>query len=57
MNEEIKLKLELPEGMELPEGCTLPEIEFGKAVLKRTVIQDDGKMIEVEEEIVIPKID
>lgn len=57
MNKESKLKLELPEGMELPEGCTLPEIELGKAVLKRTVIQDDGRMVEVEEEIVIPKID
>lgn len=56
MSELKKIKLELPDGITLPEGCELPEIEVATATLKRTIIQDDGSMIEVEENIEIPKI-
>ncbi|MEO2262507.1 hypothetical protein ACTNB0_08005 [Lachnospiraceae bacterium HCP28S3_F9] len=56
MEEKIKYKLELPEGIELPEGCELPEIELGKASLRRTVIQEDGTMTEKEETLWVPRI-
>lgn len=51
-----KIKLELPEGMELPEGCELPEIEVASASIRKTIIQDDGNMTEVEEVIEVPII-
>ena len=56
MSEIKKMKLELPEGMVLPEGCELPEIELAPATLKRTVIQDDGKIVVIEETIDVPVI-
>lgn len=49
-----KMKLELPEGMELPEGCELPEIKVASASIRKTIIQDDGNMTEVEEVIEVP---
>lgn len=57
MSEKQKVKLELPEGMILPEGCEMPEVELANAVLKRTIIGEDGKMIEVEETIALPIIE
>ena len=56
MSEVKKIKLKLPEGMVLPEGYELPEIEVESASLRRTVVQDDGKMIEIDEQIEIPVI-
>ena len=40
----------------LPEGCELPEIELASATLKRTIIQDDGRMVEIDETIEVPVI-
>ena len=56
MSEVKKVKLELPDDMVLPEGCELPEIELSSATLRRTIIQDDGKMIEIDETIEVPII-
>lgn len=57
MTEPKKIKLELPKGMKLPENCALPEIEILAASIRRTIIQDDGKMVEVEQKIDFPKIE
>lgn len=51
-----KVELELPNDMVLPEGCELPEIELASAILKRTIIQDDGRMVEIDETIEVPII-
>ena len=56
MSEIKKVKLELPDDMVLPQGCELPEIEIASATLRRTVIGDDSKMIEVDETIKVPII-
>lgn len=56
MEEKRKYKIELPEGISLPEGCKLPEIETGEGHLKRTVIREDGTMVEKEETIIMPRI-
>lgn len=56
MSEVKKIKLELPDDMVLPEGCELPEIELASATLKRTIIQDDGRMVEIDETIEVPII-
>ena len=56
MEDKIKFKLELPEGISLPEGVKLPDIELGKASLRRTVIHEDGTMTEKEETLWVPGI-
>lgn len=56
MEEKKKYQIELPEGISLPEGCKLPEVEFGEASLKRTVIREDGTMVEEEETLFVPRI-
>lgn len=57
MSEIKKVKLELPDDIVIPSGCELPEVEIVSATLRKTVIQDDGKMIEVDETIELPVIE
>lgn len=57
MSEIKKVKLELPDDIVIPSGCELPEVEIISATLRKTVIQDDGKMIEVDETIELPVIE
>lgn len=57
MSEIKKVKLELPDDIVIPSGCKLPEVEIVSATLRKTVIQDDGKMIEVDETIELPVIE
>ena len=56
MSDVKKIKLELPEGMKLPEGCEMPETEVASASIRKTIIQEDGNMTEVEEVIEVPII-
>ena len=56
MNEQKKFKLKLPEGIELPSGVDMPEIVVGEATLRKTILDENGNLVEVEEMIDIPII-
>ena len=57
MDKKNEFELILPEGMILPEGVHLPAIETETATIRKTIIREDGKMIEIEETIQVPKLE
>lgn len=56
MEEKKKIKLIIPEEMYWPEDVPVPEIDAEEVTIRKTIVGKDGRMVEKEETVLVPKL-
>ena len=56
MSDRKKIPIEIPEGISWPEDVPIPEIEVVTTVMRKTVLDENGNLVEIETEVELPVI-